>query len=69
MRLCTFSALVVLFAGLASAAQDAPSERRQPNVVFIMSDELAYYELSHMGNPYIKTPRIDRLAAVGIRFT
>jgi len=69
MRLRTSSALVLLFAGLASAAQDAPSERRQPNVVFIMSDELAYYELSHMGNPYIQTPRIDRMAAEGTRFT
>ena len=45
------------------------SAERPPNIVFIMSDELAYYELSHMGNPYIKTPRIDRFAAEGIRFT
>ncbi|MFP6874166.1 MAG: sulfatase-like hydrolase/transferase [Verrucomicrobiales bacterium] len=42
---------------------------RPPNIVYIMSDELAYYELSHMGNAYIKTPRIDRMAAEGIRFT
>ena len=40
-----------------------------PNIVFIMSDELAYYELSHMGNPYIHTPNIDRMALEGIRFT
>ena len=25
-----------------------------PNIVYIMSDELAYFELGHMGNPYIK---------------
>jgi arylsulfatase A-like enzyme len=42
---------------------------RPPNVVYIMADELAYYELSHMGNPYIRTPRIDRMAAEGVRFT
>ncbi len=42
---------------------------KRPNIVYIMSDELAYYELSHMGNPYIKTPNIDRFAAEGIRFT
>ena len=40
-----------------------------PNIVYIMSDELAYYELGHMGNPYIKTPRIDAMAKDGIRFT
>ena len=27
-----------------------------PNIVYIMADELAYFELGHMGNPYIKTP-------------
>lgn len=52
------------FSLLASAAPAAP-----PNIVFIMSDELAYYELGHMGNPYLKTPRIDQMAKDGIRFT
>ncbi len=46
-----------------------PASGKPPNIVYIMSDELAYYELSHMGNPYIRTPRIDRMAAEGIRFT
>ena len=45
------------------------SSSEEPNIVYIMSDELAYFELSHMGNPYIKTPRIDRMAKEGIRFT
>ena len=39
------------------------------NVVYIMADELGYYELSCMGNRNIKTPRIDQMAAEGIRFT
>ncbi|MEM7479312.1 MAG: sulfatase-like hydrolase/transferase, partial [Planctomycetota bacterium] len=34
-----------------------------------MSDELAYYELGHMGSPHIKTPRIDQMAREGLRFT
>ncbi len=55
---------VLLCAPALHAQQDRP-----PNVVFIMSDELAYFELSHMGNPYIKTPRIDRMAAEGMRLT
>ena len=45
------------------------SSSEEPNIVYIMSDELAYFELSHMGNPYIKTPRIDKMAKEGIRFT
>jgi len=42
---------------------------RLPNIVYIMSDELSYFELGHMGNSYIKTPNIDKMAANGLRFT
>ena len=45
------------------------SAAKNPNIVYIMADELAYYELSLMGNRYIKTPNIDKFAAEGIRFT
>ncbi len=41
----------------------------KPNIVYIMSDELAYYEVSYMGHPQLKTPRIDQMAAQGLRFT
>ncbi|MFP6678281.1 MAG: sulfatase-like hydrolase/transferase [Pirellulaceae bacterium] len=58
--------LAVLLCGLAVGAKAA---ERPPNIVFIMSDELAYFELSHMGNTRIHTPRIDRMATEGIRFT
>jgi len=34
-----------------------------------MADELGYFELSHMGHPHMQTPRIDELAAGGMRFT
>jgi arylsulfatase A-like enzyme len=56
-------------AARASVSAHTENAERQPNIVYIMSDELAYYELSHMGNPRIRTPRIDRMAAEGIRFT
>ena len=52
--------------GMTTAAQ--PSAPK-PNIVYIMADELGYFELSCMGNPNIKTPNIDRLAANGMRFT
>ena len=57
--------------GTAPASMPAQTEdgEGRPNIVYIMSDELAYYELSHMGNKRIRTPRIDRMAAEGIRFT
>ncbi|NOX98870.1 MAG: arylsulfatase [Verrucomicrobia bacterium] len=61
--------LFLLPALLFTLASSASSADQPPNIVYIMSDELAYYELSHMGNPYIKTPRIDQMAKDGIRFT
>jgi arylsulfatase A-like enzyme len=61
--------LVVLVTLLHLPAVAEAGSDRPPNIVYIMSDELAYYELSHMGNPWIRTPTIDRLAAEGLRFT
>jgi len=60
-------------AGLLSAGafslSRAEEKTEKPNIVYIMSDELGYYELSCMGHPHFKTPNIDRLAAEGVRFT
>jgi len=42
---------------------------RHPNVIFILADDLGYHDLGSYGQPFIKTPNIDRLAAEGIRFT
>lgn len=40
-----------------------------PNVVFIIADDLGYGDLGCYGQQKIKTPRIDNLAAEGIRLT
>jgi len=50
-------------------ATSAGPDEQPPNVVYLMCDELAYFELGHMGNPHVETPRIDRMAAEGLRFT
>ena len=59
---------VAIIALLFSAGSTA-TVQAQVNVIYIMADELGYYELSCMGNPNIKTPRIDQMARGGIRFT
>lgn len=41
----------------------------KPNVVFILTDNQADWSLGCYGNPEIRTPHIDRLAAGGMRFT
>lgn len=44
-----------------------PSE--QPNIVFILADDLGYADLSVYGNIDFETPNLDKLANQGARFT
>ncbi|MEU8761461.1 sulfatase-like hydrolase/transferase [Streptomyces sp. NPDC048659] len=42
---------------------------RPPNLVLVLADDLGYGELGAYGQRLIRTPRLDRLAAEGLRFT
>jgi len=41
----------------------------QPNIIFILADDLGYGDLACYGHPRIKTPHLDQLAEEGTRFT
>ncbi|MEY4692703.1 MAG: Arylsulfatase [Verrucomicrobiota bacterium] len=41
----------------------------RPNIVFIMSDDQGYGEMSCHGNPILRTPHLDRLHSQSLRFT
>ena len=41
----------------------------RPNVILIMTDDQGYGDMSCHGNPYIKTPNLDRLHDEAIRFS
>jgi arylsulfatase A-like enzyme len=64
------SALVGIVA-LSAAAEEttASAAPTKPNIVFILADDLGYGDLGCYGQKKIKTPRLDRLATEGIRFT
>jgi arylsulfatase A-like enzyme len=42
---------------------------QQPNIVFIMADDLGYADVGCYGRPELSTPNIDRIAARGARLT
>ena len=42
---------------------------RQPNIIFILMDDLGWKDISCYGSTYYETPNIDRLAEQGITFT
>jgi arylsulfatase len=47
----------------------AATPRRAPNIIYILADDLGYGELGCYGQEKIRTPRLDTLAAEGMRFT
>ena len=63
-RLSALAALVAIASGARAA--DAP---KRPNVVVILSDDMGYSDLGCYGDPVVKSPNLDRLAARGVRFT
>jgi arylsulfatase A-like enzyme len=63
-----FAFLAVLVVAFGSHAA-GPPRVGQPNIIFILADDLGYGDLGCYGQKKIKTPNIDRLAAEGIRFT
>ena len=48
---------------------DAKSHDTSPNIVFILTDDLAYADLSSYGSEFITTPNIDKMANDGVKLT
>jgi arylsulfatase A-like enzyme len=68
------AAFVVVAGAAALSALPSPcvgndGKETQPNIVFILADDLGYGDLGCYGQKLIRTPCLDRMAAEGIRFT
>lgn len=63
--------LTAVLVGLSSSlvAGTSLQAAEQPNIIFIMADDLGYGDLGCYGQTIIKTPRLDQMAAEGMRFT
>ena len=62
-RLFLFALLGLCLPAAVEAGQ------RKPNVIFILADDLGWGDLSCYGNPFLKTPNLDRVASQGTLFT
>ncbi|BDD11365.1 sulfatase [Fulvitalea axinellae] len=66
MKKSILSLLALLLANTAFSA----GEKRKPNIVFILADDLGYDDVGYMSqNPKLRTPNIDALASEGMVFT
>jgi len=71
-RSATIAMLLVLaIAGHAGREGSARAQQpqRPPNILLIQADDLGYGDLGAYGQSRFNTPRLDRLAREGIRFT
>jgi arylsulfatase A len=59
--------LTVLALGVLLLSGGVAAEK--PNIIFILSDDLAQGDIGAYGQKLIHTPRIDRMAKEGVRFT
>ena len=66
---CVLLTFATVLSALTSAAEEEVSPPRpQPNIVFIMADDLGWSDVGYNGAEFYETPHIDALCRSGIRF-
>ena len=60
---------LLLYAAVATSvcAKDSPGPAR-PNIVVVVADDMGWRDTGYSGNPDIKTPNLDAMAARAVRF-
>src|SRR5215203_2276166 len=61
--------ITIVFSLLCFSGSAAEAERRLPNILVIITDDMGYADIGIHGSKDIPTPHIDALAKGGIRFT
>lgn len=60
--------LIVCASMVFTATSRAAAKTDQPNIVFILLDDVRWDDLGYTGHPFSKTPNIDRIAREGVMF-
>lgn len=59
----------VAILSLAPFVLTAMAAARQPNIIFILMDDMGWRDVGFMGNDFVETPNINRLAKSGLIFS
>jgi len=65
----TFCSLFCVSTTLISCVDHSTITTEKPNVIIILTDDIAWGDLGCYGATKVKTPNIDRLASEGLQFT
>lgn len=66
----TFLILIISLLNLTlSNCKQKQVAKTKPNVILIMTDDQGYGDLACHGNPFVKTPALDKLYEESVRFT
>ncbi len=68
LRLVAGGGAALALARLVRGADAAPAAER-PNFIIVFTDDQGYQDVGCFGSPLIRTPRLDRMAAEGMKFT
>jgi len=67
LLLCQAALLIDI--GTTPVCAEAPKPVDQPNVIFILTDDLGYREVGSFGQELIRTPHLDELCTQGMKLT
>jgi hypothetical protein len=60
--------IFILFLGVTVLCLHS-TRKKQPNIVFLLVDDLGWTDVSCYGSSFYETTNIDALAEAGVRFT
>ena len=66
-----FSLMLLLVGAFTTVAQTIQKEKKRPNIIYILCDDLGYGDINYMAPDYCAypTPNVDKLASEGMMFT
>ncbi|MCS7237843.1 MAG: sulfatase-like hydrolase/transferase [Thermoguttaceae bacterium] len=68
-RLCVLTVLTTLVSSATAADNTLAKAPKRPNVLIVTTDQQRVDAASVVGNPWLKTPNLDRLVSHGVYFT
>lgn len=69
MKIVSFLLALSCCAALSTSAEELRQPLDKPNVIIVYLDDAGFSDFAFNGNPGIKTPRVDKLAAEGMQLT